>query len=108
MMEAIATVLAATVAAVASVIVAAITVGQRKKVEETHKQVTVNHHSSQEPTVLDRIDDVKILVLELGGRMNDLTRDVNELTREVYEHEKQGSAMELRLTKVEGEVIERP
>jgi hypothetical protein len=27
-------------------------------VRETHKQVTVNHHSSENPTVLDRIDDV--------------------------------------------------
>lgn len=33
-------------------------------VEETHKQVTVNHHSSPEPTVLDRIDDVSNQVAE--------------------------------------------
>lgn len=33
-------------------------------VEETHKQVTVNHHSSPEPTVLDRIDDVSSQVAE--------------------------------------------
>lgn len=33
-------------------------------VEETHKQVTVNHHSSERPTVLDRIDDVANQVAE--------------------------------------------
>lgn len=28
------------------------------QVAETHKQVTENHHSNEQPTVLDRIDDV--------------------------------------------------
>lgn len=29
------------------------------KVEETHHQVTVNAHASPEPTVLDKLDEVK-------------------------------------------------
>lgn len=46
-------------------------------VEETHKQVTVNHHSSEQPTVLDRIDDVSqqvgtaITKVDTLGRMFD-------------------------------------
>lgn len=35
------------------------------KVDETHKQVTVNHHSSETPTVLDRIDSVHSEVTDL-------------------------------------------
>lgn len=27
------------------------------KLDETHRAVTVNHHSSEKPTVLDRLDD---------------------------------------------------
>lgn len=36
-------------------------------VKETRKQVTVNHHSSETPTVLDRIDDVSQQVHRLAG-----------------------------------------
>lgn len=30
-----------------------------RPVQQTHHQVTVNHHSSGEPTILDRLDDVQ-------------------------------------------------
>jgi LytS/YehU family sensor histidine kinase len=36
------------------------TIGQ--KITETHRAVTVNHHSSAEPTVLDRLSDLEALV----------------------------------------------
>lgn len=31
----------------------------QSKVDETHKQVTVNHHSSEQPTLLDLMDDIR-------------------------------------------------
>ena len=30
-----------------------------KKIKETHRQVTVNHHSSENPTILDKLDDLQ-------------------------------------------------
>jgi hypothetical protein len=30
-----------------------------KKISETHRQVTVNHHSSENPTILDKLDDLE-------------------------------------------------
>lgn len=48
---------------------------QGKQVKESHRMLTVNHHSSEqaglEPTILDRIDDLKQLVLGQGHRLND-------------------------------------
>lgn len=48
---------------------------QRKKVEETHRMVTVNHHSSEalgkQATLLDHMDDIKQLVITQGGRMDE-------------------------------------
>jgi hypothetical protein len=35
-----------------------------KKVGETHRQVTVNHHSSEKPTILDELSNIKSLLLE--------------------------------------------
>lgn len=40
---------------------------------ETRHQVTVNHHSSTEPTVLDRIDDVANKVDALGETVTELS-----------------------------------
>lgn len=58
-----------------------------KPVRETHHQVTVNHHSSKEPTVLDRIDTVQRKVDEVAqaNRVQDrkidgVQRDVTALT----------------------------
>lgn len=42
----------------------------RAKVDETHKQVTENHHSNEHPTVLDRIDDVHQLALNSLTQVN--------------------------------------
>lgn len=44
---------------------------QSAKLAETHQAVTVNHHSSATPTVLDRLDDVKQLVLLQNQRLSD-------------------------------------
>lgn len=43
-------------------------------VQETHKQVTENHHSNDRPTVLDRIDDV-------SGQVAENTRETRALAR---------------------------
>jgi len=39
-----------------SLIAPAILLLMNKKIKETHRQVTVNHHSSEHPTLLDLID----------------------------------------------------
>lgn len=31
---------------------------QRRRTKEVHRAVTVNHHSSEQPTILDRLDDI--------------------------------------------------
>lgn len=55
-------------------------------VKQVEKQVTVNHHSSLEPTVLDRIDDVqqevKVLGRMLEGHMEWSERWVDLIERE--------------------------
>lgn len=43
-------------------------------VQETNKQVTVNHHSSAEPTVLDRIDDVRLQVKDVHAEVVTVAR----------------------------------
>lgn len=58
----------ACIAALASIISAVIAKKQNKKIDETHKQVTVNSHSSDTPTVLDLINDLR-----------DEVRDTNKL-----------------------------
>ena len=40
------------------------------KVSETHHQVTTNSHSSSEPTMLDRLDDVHRAVYEVQERLD--------------------------------------
>lgn len=93
---ALATIIASFFAAVASLGSVWMTVRQGKKVDETHKQVTVNHHSSDFPTVLDRIDDVKTLVLGYGGRMNDLANDFNDHKIHAFNLERRLVAVEDR------------
>jgi len=34
------------------------TTRQDRKIDETHRTLTTNHHSSPEPTVLDRLDNL--------------------------------------------------
>jgi hypothetical protein len=46
----------ATVGAFASTF---LTVKYGKKSDETHKMTTVNHHSSEKPTILDRLDNIE-------------------------------------------------
>lgn len=56
-------------------------------VKQTNKQVTVNHHSSKEPTVLDRIDDVhrelSALARMFDGHLDWSQREVDQLWREL-------------------------
>lgn len=52
-------VIAATIAALASVLVAYIQVKDRSKFKEIHRETTVNHHSSSAPTIKDMLDDIK-------------------------------------------------
>lgn len=56
-------------------------------VRETHHQVTVNHHSSAEPTVLDKIDSVHQEVVAVveenrvqNRKIDSVQRDVTALT----------------------------
>jgi hypothetical protein len=49
----------ALIAALASISAALISARQGKKISETHKQVSVNSHSSDKPTVLDMISDLQ-------------------------------------------------
>lgn len=73
-----ASVLVAGIAAFAAVANTRMTVRQNRKIDETHKQVTVNHHSSDIPTVLDRIDDVQVAVMKLNASHNELRIDLND------------------------------
>jgi len=57
------------------------------KVDETHKQVTENHHSNKEqPTVLDRIEDVHRDVMALAQVM-DAHMDWSDRWTSLWEHE---------------------
>lgn len=87
----LATVIVATIAAMGAFANTAIAVRQGKKVTETHKQVTVNHHSSEVPTVLDRLDDVHMkvqdvfkLVIDLGSDFNAHVAHSNEMDQRLY------------------------
>lgn len=53
--------------------------GVRTVAEETRHQVTVNHHSSTTPTVLDRIDD-------LSQELRATTRRVADVEGKLTEH----------------------
>jgi hypothetical protein len=53
------TVIGTAITAAASIATTAMVVRDRGKVAETHHQVTQNHHSSESPTVLDAISDLR-------------------------------------------------
>lgn len=93
----LATVIVATIAAMGAFANTAIAVKQGRKVDETHKQVTVNHHSSKVPTVLDRIDDV-------DKRVHDVFKLVIELGTDFNAHVAHSNQMDQRLLEVESEV----
>lgn len=44
---------------VLSFLAVVVTVRQNKKIAETHKVTTVNHHSSDTPTIPDRLDNIE-------------------------------------------------
>lgn len=50
--------MAMVLAAIVTGIFAIIVARQGKKTNEIHRQVTVNHHSSTNPTILDLLSDV--------------------------------------------------
>lgn len=60
-------------------------------VEETHHQVTVNHHSSESPTVLDRIDDLR-------REIADVRSDVAEVRGDLAEHKAESGVVVQLLT----------
>ena len=95
-----ASILVAAIAAIGTCINTLIAVHQGRKVTETHKQVTVNHHSSDFPTVLDRIDDVQTTALHAVTLINGLHGEFNE-------HVTHSNEMDARLLQVEREVQDK-
>lgn len=63
-------ILTAAIAGFCSIIVALIARGDRKKVAETHRQLTTNHHVSSPPTALDKLDSIQTAVEELHRRQD--------------------------------------
>jgi hypothetical protein len=49
-------ILGAAITGLCGIIIELIRRPDRKKVEETHRQLTTNHHVSSPPTVLDKLD----------------------------------------------------
>lgn len=62
---------AAAIAAIASIVNTVITRRQDKKIRETHHQVTVNHHSSENPTILDKLSDLHTAQENLNRKFDD-------------------------------------
>lgn len=58
-MDPVTAILCAAIAGVCSIVVAWISAPSRKKIAETHAQLTVNHHASATPTALDKIDTLQ-------------------------------------------------
>lgn len=52
-------------------------------VRETHHQVTVNHHSSPEPTVLDKIDTVHREVAAVAGQVAAVAEENRQQNRSI-------------------------
>lgn len=48
---------------ITSLIAPAILLIMNRKVKDVHRQVTVNHHSSENPTILDELSDIKSMLL---------------------------------------------
>lgn len=53
---------------------------------EAHHQLTVNHHSSAEPTVLDKLDEVKTEQRAQRREFESLHSNVADLTGMLMEH----------------------
>lgn len=64
MTELIGDIITALIAAAGLVVAAKMSV----RVKETHRQVTVNHHSSKEPTLKDLVESLRA---EVRGHMSD-------------------------------------
>lgn len=67
---AFATVVVAGIAAFTSIITAIISVWDRKKIKETHAQVTVNGGTSRPPTVLDKLSEIEGAVKETNHKVD--------------------------------------
>lgn len=52
-------ILTAAIAGFCSIVVALVTRGNRAKIDETHRQLTTNHHVSSPPTALDKLDSIQ-------------------------------------------------
>ena len=89
-----ATIIVAIVATLGTLANTIISMRQNKQINETHKQVTVNHHSSESPTVLDRIDDVQQAVLLLATGLTDMRGDFTK-------HLIHSNEMDLRMVSLE-------
>lgn len=57
-----------------------------RPVRETHHQVTVNHHSSAEPTILDRLDTLSTEVGAQSREFESLHENVANLTEMLVDH----------------------
>lgn len=57
-----------------------------RPVRETHHQVTVNQHASDEPTVLDKLDELKQESHTHGLELESLHSNLAGLTHVVLEH----------------------
>ena len=58
----------------------------REKVEETHTQVSVNGHSCERPTVLDKLEDTLAEVRALRSDMGDVQRDMRRTEGKLDKH----------------------
>lgn len=88
----------AVIAAISSVITAVVTVRLGPKVRHTHKQVTENHHSNEQPTILDLLSDLRS---EMRSGHQALGDQVSNLTSRFDTHLTHSDALERRLIVVE-------
>jgi hypothetical protein len=83
-------ILCAAIAGLCSILVAFIARADRKKVAETHRQLTTNHHVSSPPTSLDKLDSIQAGLEELHRRQDGtdlMLMDVKEtLSRHIEWH----------------------
>ena len=57
-----------------------------KPMQRVEHQVSVNAHQSDEPTVLDRLDDMHTEVRELRAEQRRTRSDLSDLSRQVGDH----------------------
>lgn len=82
----VAVVLAATIPTLGTIYVAYIGRGLRSKVQETHHQVTVNTHASEQPTVLDRLADVAVIATQAREAALEAQRTALDTSSKLEEH----------------------